>query len=315
MLCVLLLVVVVSGVVTADQVIDEVLLIPDTNKIVQQLEEAMKRQLKRSERLLVTEMATLDGKIEQLTQDLQDLKDSVATRNPAVEDANTEVIDEIGTVKAQVSAMLTQVAGLASHEDLTALKAKMATAISGLANKETVATILEDVITEQLQQVTLKVDEVKETCGSCGQAGRGCERVKEGVESLVAETLSTRDTQVNETIRRLLLSVDGIQEGLHEIANYTRPPTIPEADRETLSETETRTQYPCEDSNFVLDGEEFDVCATAVRFKRCHMQSLAYHCCRSCTDSGQIPEDGPWRYINTSRTVTRIGASQLMRTP
>ncbi|KAK4307495.1 hypothetical protein Pmani_020747 [Petrolisthes manimaculis] len=307
MLCVLLLVV-VSGVVTADQVVtDEILLIPDTDKIVQQLEEAMKRQLKRSERLLVTEMATLDGKIGQLTQELQHVKDSVASINPAMVDATNEVKGELGTVKAQVSAMLTQVAALATHEDLIALKTKMATLISSLAKEDSLARILKEVLSEMLQEVSLKVDEVKETCDSCGQAAGGCERLREGMKSLVAETLSTRDTQVNETINRLQLSVDGIQEGLHEIANYTRPKTIPE-----VHETETRTQYPCEDSNFVFDEEEFDVCATSVRFKRCQIQTLAYHCCRSCTDSGQIPEDGPWRYMNYSRTVTRLTASQLL---
>ncbi|KAK8385079.1 hypothetical protein O3P69_012109 [Scylla paramamosain] len=63
--------------------------------------------------------------------------------------------------------------------------------------------------------------------------------------------------------------------------------------------------YPCKDSTFP-GSPGYDVCQAAVRFNRCRLQTVAYHCCHTCTSHNKLPEMGPWRYENASRVVNTL---------
>lgn len=166
-----LLLVVVTGVVANDyEGTSDQFFLPDTDKTVQQLEEAMKRQLKRSERLIITEMATLDAKIEEVKLEQQETQQLMTNLNTALESTKNEMLEAVGEVKSQLSVTITQIAAMASHEDLVGLKAKLSTLIAGLAKEESLVTILEEVMSEQLQQVIQNMNLVKEGCNSCDQA-------------------------------------------------------------------------------------------------------------------------------------------------
>ncbi|XP_064110977.1 uncharacterized protein LOC135218537 [Macrobrachium nipponense] len=60
----------------------------------------------------------------------------------------------------------------------------------------------------------------------------------------------------------------------------------------------------CEDSEFLGSSLDMRVCNAAVRYNKCYIQMIAYHCCRSCTDAGLLPETGPHRYMNLPRKIS-----------
>ncbi|KAK8754290.1 hypothetical protein OTU49_015421 [Cherax quadricarinatus] len=105
-----------------------------------------------------------------------------------------------------------------------------------------------------------------------------------------------------------------------EIKNNTEiPPTAPPTTTTTTTTTTTlppTTKGPlvaCEDSVFRGSSPNLSVCAAAVRFKKCQLQFVSFHCCHSCTDAGQIPTLGSWRYLNYPREVTILQALNYMR--
>ncbi|XP_063595359.1 uncharacterized protein LOC134772322 [Penaeus indicus] len=91
------------------------------------------------------------------------------------------------------------------------------------------------------------------------------------------------------------------------------PTTTTTTPRPTTTTTAARQISPCLDSTFLGGGATLDVCDAAVRFKKCQLDFVAYHCCRSCTDAGMVPEMGPHRYLNFSRRVSILKALQIMR--
>lgn len=68
------------------------------------------------------------------------------------------------------------------------------------------------------------------------------------------------------------------------------------------------TLRECEDSEFIGGKQSIDVCSAAVKYNKCYMQVVAYHCCRTCTDAGQIPEVGPHRYLTYPRRIKLFGS-------
>ncbi|ROT70018.1 hypothetical protein C7M84_011722 [Penaeus vannamei] len=60
-------------------------------------------------------------------------------------------------------------------------------------------------------------------------------------------------------------------------------------------------------------GLGVDVCQAAVRLGKCEQLSVAVHCCRSCSAAGRIPVMGAHRFVNASRTLSRVSAAKLMR--
>ncbi|XP_047486171.1 uncharacterized protein LOC125037178 [Penaeus chinensis] len=77
--------------------------------------------------------------------------------------------------------------------------------------------------------------------------------------------------------------------------------------RPTTTTTPAKLVSPCLNSYF-YGAVTFDVCDSAVRFKKCQESFMAYHCCRSCTDAGRIPVMGPHRYVQAARRVSTLEA-------
>ncbi|XP_066980434.1 putative leucine-rich repeat-containing protein DDB_G0290503 [Macrobrachium rosenbergii] len=44
----------------------------------------------------------------------------------------------------------------------------------------------------------------------------------------------------------------------------------------------------CIDSTFVGSGRSLNVCQAAVRFQKCHLEFVAFHCCHSCQEAGLL---------------------------
>ncbi|XP_042881109.1 uncharacterized protein LOC122258901 [Penaeus japonicus] len=106
-----------------------------------------------------------------------------------------------------------------------------------------------------------------------------------------------------------------LQELAQDINNNTlHPPPPPPpttttttTPRPTTTTTAPKVATPCLDSSFTGFGN-FDVCGSAVRFRKCKALFMSYHCCRTCTDAGMIPVMGPHRYLQASRSVPIIQA-------
>lgn len=98
-----------------------------------------------------------------------------------------------------------------------------------------------------------------------------------------------------------MAKITDLEKTLADIFNATRLPTPAEA---TPVAAMLGTEYPCEDSTF--PGNNYGVCESAVKFNKCYQETVAYHCCRSCTDNDKLPEIGPWRYRNDTRVVNSL---------
>ncbi|XP_063595607.1 uncharacterized protein LOC134772501 [Penaeus indicus] len=77
--------------------------------------------------------------------------------------------------------------------------------------------------------------------------------------------------------------------------------------RPTTTTTPAKLVSPCLNSYF-YGAVTFDVCDSAVRFRKCQESFMAYHCCRSCTDAGKIPVMGPHRFVQDARRVPTVDA-------
>lgn len=95
--------------------------------------------------------------------------------------------------------------------------------------------------------------------------------------------------------------IASLENKLNEILNATLLPAP--ADGTPVTAMLGR-EYPCEDSTF--PGNNYGVCESAVKFNKCYQETVAYHCCRSCTDNDKLPEIGPWRYRNDTRVVNSL---------
>ncbi|XP_047486181.1 uncharacterized protein LOC125037184 [Penaeus chinensis] len=108
-----------------------------------------------------------------------------------------------------------------------------------------------------------------------------------------------------------------LEELARKINNNTLPPPTTTTTTTTPGPTTTTTPaipvFPCLDSNFASAGSGVDVCRAAVRLGKCQRLSVAIHCCRSCSDAGEIPVMGAHRFVNSSRTLSRVSAAKLMR--
>nr|XP_045603921.1 bromodomain-containing protein DDB_G0280777-like [Procambarus clarkii] len=127
------------------------------------------------------------------------------------------------------------------------------------------------------------------------------------------DTLSSTLQEVTSDLKRRLTALEGT---VSKIDNNTQPPTSTTTTTTTttpLPPTTLGPLTPCEDSTFIGSSSTLSVCSAAVRFKKCRLQFVAFHCCSSCTADGQIPAMGSWRYLNYPRTVTILQALNYMR--
>lgn len=113
-----------------------------------------------------------------------------------------------------------------------------------------------------------------------------------------AVELITSEAQARE--ERYMARIASLEEMLAEILNATRQ------QQQQLIQVPALggTVYPCEDSTFPRNN--YGVCESAVRFNKCYLETVAYHCCRTCTDNDKLPEMGSWRYRNDNREVNSL---------
>ncbi|KAK4315512.1 hypothetical protein Pmani_013273 [Petrolisthes manimaculis] len=226
------------------------------------------------------------------------------------------------------------------------LKRDTQSALNGLAREDRLTIILEEVMAIQLQELTHNINQTREECGdaesvshlmdlvtgnshslvalgqqfnstrhtlasSCSQA---CENVKETLTEQ-QETRCDTTAALEGNVARLGSTLADVERKVDQVVNYTEP--LPPTTPPTQTSTGTRGQLtPCVDSTFVANNKKiiiFQVCNAAVRFGKCSSHLIAYHCCRSCTSSGQIPPLGPWRYYKYPRTVLHSLALRLLR--
>ncbi|XP_068219718.1 polyamine-modulated factor 1-binding protein 1-like [Palaemon carinicauda] len=60
------------------------------------------------------------------------------------------------------------------------------------------------------------------------------------------------------------------------------------SEEETKVSNLSSSPVECVDSNFVGGGRSLNVCQTAVRFQKCHLEFVAFHCCQSCQKAGLL---------------------------
>ncbi|KAG7169999.1 uncharacterized protein LOC121864929 [Homarus americanus] len=135
--------------------------------------------------------------------------------------------------------------------------------------------------------------------------------------NVLTENVSNYDASLSDITEDLVNVVTlmetklaAVEDKVAEIHSNTQPaPT-------TTTTTTTKAPAilrPCENSDFKGSADKLDVCNAAVRFKKCHLQFVAFHCCRSCTEAGQIEGTGPWRYLNYPRQISIFQALSQMR--
>ncbi|KAK3875133.1 hypothetical protein Pcinc_019974 [Petrolisthes cinctipes] len=229
------------------------------------------------------------------------------------------------------------------------LKRDTLSALYGLAREDRLTTILEEVMAIQLQELTHNINKTREECGHAESVSRlldlvtsnshnlvtlgqqfnstrhtlasSCSQACEDVKQTLTEQQQTRcdtTTALEGNVARMGSTLADVERKVDQVVVYTEPPPPPPIDNtQTQTSHGTRGEVtPCEDSKFVASKGtiSFNVCNAAVRFAKCSSTPLlAYHCCRSCTISGQIPHQGPWRYFKYPRTVLHSLALRLLR--
>ncbi|KAK8385253.1 hypothetical protein O3P69_012224 [Scylla paramamosain] len=173
----------------------------------------------------------------------------------------------------------------------------------------------EDKVKEVLDEVVEVQEGVEQVAAVTGQAREEAQRCPLEGAALVTQEVAALNGSVHKMEANFVEMTKLLQMSIEEILNFTRlpPPTLPPT---TTTTTTTTTHipttptppgavYPCEDSTFP-GSPGYDVCQAAVRFNRCRLQTVAYHCCHTCTSHNKLPEMGPWRYENASRVVNTL---------
>ncbi|XP_037793316.1 uncharacterized protein LOC119588749 [Penaeus monodon] len=135
-----------------------------------------------------------------------------------------------------------------------------------------------DRLEEMMQELSEDVDEN-------GSVLSGMSLALEDAEDMLADRLTALERLTER------LSGDSEPREATSRASTTSAPTTPESMAE------------CLDSQFMGGRNSMDVCSLAVRYNKCRLQVVAYHCCRSCTDAGHTPEVGPHRFLDYPRRV------------
>ncbi|XP_050695443.1 apolipoprotein A-IV-like isoform X2 [Eriocheir sinensis] len=101
--------------------------------------------------------------------------------------------------------------------------------------------------------------------------------------------------------RNVSSTLEDVSHSVHLLTATPPPPPPQEEEEEEEEEQPTGPVYPCLDSTFPTGA---DICAIAVKFKKCHLLLPSYHCCHTCTTNGHLPEMGFWRHLNLNREIT-----------
>lgn len=237
--------------------------------------------------------------ISSLTSEIDTKSKSVATNSQI-----QEIKEQLASVTAcshrkdfdQVLALLTT-----TEEDIDDLEESLKTSLA----EQKAACLGEDEHQERTASLVQLLESLQISVNSNADSIRSVASAVGGLEGEVAARLGA------------------LEELAEKINNNTLLPPPPPPPSTTTTTTTTTTPRPtttttasispCLDSTFVGGGAMLDVCDAAVRFKKCRLDFVAYHCCRSCTDAGMITEMGPHRYLAFDRKVSILKALQIMR--
>ncbi|XP_037793314.1 uncharacterized protein LOC119588746 [Penaeus monodon] len=217
---------------------------------------------------------------------------------------------------------------LASSSQVLEIKEQLAT-VSSCNQKNDIDQVLallataEEDIDSLADTLRTSVAEQKAAC----QGGAESQESTAGLVQLLESLRAVVDGNANSirgvasTVGKLEGEVAARLGALEELAkkinnNTLLPPpttTTTTTPRPTTTTTAAKQISPCLDSTFLGGGATLDVCNAAVHFKKCQIDFVAYHCCRSCTEAGMVPEIGPHRYLNFGRRVSILKALQVMR--
>lgn len=265
----------------------------------------------------------------------QDLKDSLVENNGILSHAIEEMVGVCATGRhvadslAANNELLAETLGEAIlesliHDNETDIQLEnsrklvdIQTAVEGCLTKEQVEESLATTNTE-LTNIKIEITTTKEqvaeslanTNAELSAIKAEVTETKEGVEErldFTNEALTTIKSQMTQLKAEAqeredcyLAKIASLEEILAVILNATTMPPPTQAPQLTAQ----GTVYPCEDSTFPRNN--YGVCESAVRFNKCYLETVAYHCCRTCTDNDMIPEMGPWRYRNDARVVNSL---------
>ncbi|XP_063847172.1 uncharacterized protein LOC135092521 [Scylla paramamosain] len=228
------------------------------------------------------------------------------TPSPAVPQGTQEVsgsnlptlFQKIEIMEETLNQMQRKLSALATVEDLTQME-------NSIKNKveETMMNV-EDMVNDSAkkQDVIEVVNEsVKVVLGSIEEAQRQCANEVTGA-ALVTQEVAALKGSVNEMEANFVEMTKRLEGMVTQILNFTQLslPTLPPS-----TTTPQGPVYPCEDSTFP-GNPGYDVCQAVLRFDKCRLRTVAYHCCHTCTSHNKLPEMGPWRYENASRVVNTL---------
>ncbi|XP_047486017.1 nucleoprotein TPR-like [Penaeus chinensis] len=259
------------------------------------------------------------------SEDLSDLQSNLSSFASTL---TGEVKQEISSLASEMD---TSTKGLATESQLQEIKEQLESVTSCNHREDfdkvlALLTTTEEDIDDLAESLNTSLAEQKAAC-------LGGDEHQERTASLV-QLLESLQVTVNSnanSIRDVASVVGGLEgkvvqrlETLEELAekinnNTLLPPPPPPptttttTPRPTTTTTAARQISPCLDSTFVGGGATLDVCNAAVHYRKCQLDFVAYHCCRSCTEAGMVPEIGPHRYLSFDRRVSILKALQIMR--
>lgn len=127
------------------------------------------------------------------------------------------------------------------------------------------------------------------------------EDVDENSSVLSGMSLALEDAE--DMLADRLTALERLTERLNGDRADSEPREVTSRASTTSAPTTQESMAECLDSQFMGGRNSMDVCSLAVRYNKCRLQVVAYHCCRSCTDAGHTPEVGPHRFLDYPRRV------------
>ncbi|XP_050739753.1 gelsolin-related protein of 125 kDa-like isoform X2 [Eriocheir sinensis] len=253
-------------------------LAPIENKLTEALQKTEALEGKLLQKIEDLKLST-DGKIEDLKLNtdgkIDNLQNDITTE---IRDESNRVADKVFT-KDEMAEVV--------REEAVELKERCTNAqrLTALQNN-----VLE--VKEMLEEVKKENVEMKNVGQNVSEEVRG---VKDFVEVMAQEVQGLAMTSKN-----FSSTLEDVSYSVH-LLTATPPPPPPQEEEEEEEEQATGPVYPCLDSTFPSGA---DICAVAVKFKKCHLLLPSYHCCHTCTTNGQLPEMGSWRHQNLNRDIT-----------
>lgn len=254
--------------------------------------------------VLENALSDIDDKLQPVNEEITDIKNQMAmlVTQDEVADLQTKLTalttDAVTEIKSEVANLPTiQELHNQTYQlgdgllEVTYLIGNLTTCSEG--SSETVQQLL-----KQLQESDQEMGELSEFVMDSSSQNFQCASTFEDIVQHL-ENLTVLVKGNNEALTDLGDTLGNMQETfgtrLEDLENVAQ--TIVEGQQTTTEKSTTTTTTetpiptsppPCLDSNFVGAGRSLDVCSAAVRFRKCHLQFVAFHCCRSCTDSGLI---------------------------